>query len=121
LFTLLRLLAFRDRDFARRRLLYHLDSGGFDYDGFDYWSDRLFHFPRSFLHWCAFRLSLGDHSLRRLRYLACLTTFSRVCSSRFCSALSTYLEIESNDTLTRTGPRASMPQSHGLSSQTQRL
>jgi len=29
---------------------------------------------------------------------------------------STYLEIESNDTLTRTGPRASMPEFLGLSS-----
>ena len=43
------LLDFRDS----YGLLDHLNS-----DGFDYWSDRLFHFPRGFLHWRVFGLAL---------------------------------------------------------------
>jgi hypothetical protein len=48
---------FRDSYYARSRLLDHLNS-----DGFDYWSDNLFHplFPRSFLSWRAFGLSFGN-------------------------------------------------------------
>jgi hypothetical protein len=56
-------------------LLDHLSS-----DDFDNWSDMLFHtlFPRSFLHWRAFGLGLGNCSLRRFcaRSLAGLTAFS---------------------------------------------
>src|SRR6516165_11531157 len=54
-------------------LLNHLSS-----DGFDNWSDRLFHYPRSFLHWRRFGLGPSNCSLcrfRRLRYLGCLTAF----------------------------------------------
>ena len=54
-------------------LLNHLSS-----DGFDNWSDRLFHYPRSFLHWRGFGLGPSNCSLgrfRRLRYLGCLTAF----------------------------------------------
>jgi len=65
-----------------RGLLDYLSS-----DGFDYWSDRLFHFPRSFLHRRGFGLSPGSGSLRRLGYLACLTAFGWFCSSQFGSAL----------------------------------
>ena len=57
--------------YARSGLLDHLNG-----DGFDYWSDRLFHFPRGFLHRRGFGLSPGSGSLRRLGYLACLTAFS---------------------------------------------
>jgi hypothetical protein len=49
-------------------LLDHLDG-----DGFDYRSNRLFHFPGGFLHWRGFGLGLGNRSLRRLRSLGCLT------------------------------------------------
>src|SRR5262249_12717980 len=51
-------------------LLNHLSS-----NDFDNWSDRLFHLPRGFLHWRAFRLGPGNCSLRSLRYLTCLTAF----------------------------------------------
>jgi hypothetical protein len=49
-------------------------------NSFDWWSDRLFNPSRGFLHWRAFRLGLGNRSLRRLSsrslgYLACLTAF----------------------------------------------
>ena len=81
-FTYLRLLDFRDSYYTRSRLLDHLNS-----DGFNHWSDRLFHFPRSFLHWRGFGLGLGNHSFRGLGYLACLTAFSWVCSSQFGSTL----------------------------------
>jgi hypothetical protein len=63
------LLHFRDS----YGLLDHLNSNGFS-NTFDYWSDRLFHFPRSFLHWCAF--GLGPGSRFRFRSLTCLTSFS---------------------------------------------
>jgi hypothetical protein len=62
--TYLRLLDFRDS----YGLLDHLGS-----DGFDYWSDRLFHFPRSLLHWRG--LGLGLCKCIRLSSLACLTAF----------------------------------------------
>ena len=65
------LLDFRDSYYVRSRLLDHLSS-----DGFDYWSDRRVYFPRSFLHWRAFGLGLGDRALRCLGYLASLTAFS---------------------------------------------
>src|SRR6516225_11144275 len=58
------LLDFRDS----YGLLDHLNS-----DGFDCWSDRLFHFRRSFLLWCAFGLGSSGRSQRSLGYLACLT------------------------------------------------
>jgi hypothetical protein len=67
------LLDFRDSYYARSRLLDHVNN-----DGFDYWSNGLFHFPRSFLHWRALGLRPGNCSLcrfRRLRYLGCLTAF----------------------------------------------
>ena len=54
----------------RSGLLDHLSS-----DCFDYWSDRLFHFPRNFLR-RGFGFGLGNCPLRRLGYLACLTAFS---------------------------------------------
>src|SRR6516225_10989294 len=41
-------------------LLNHLSR-----DGFDYWSDRLFHFPRGFLHRRGFGLGPGNGSLPR--------------------------------------------------------
>ena len=63
-------------------LLDHLSS-----DGFDYGNDGLFDPPRSFLHWRAFGLGLGNRSLCSFDYLACLTAFSGVCSSQFGSAL----------------------------------
>src|SRR5215831_2857770 len=63
-FTDFSLLNFRDSYHARSRLLDHLNS-----DAFDYWSDRPFHFPRSFLHWRGF--GLGNPL--RLRSLPCLT------------------------------------------------
>ena len=63
-------------------LLDHLSS-----DSFDYGNDGLFDPPRSFLHWRAFGLGLGNRSLCSLDYLACLTAFSGVCSSQFGSAL----------------------------------
>ena len=44
-FTYLRLLDFSDCYYSRSGLLDHLSS-----DGFDYWRDRLFHFPDSFFH-----------------------------------------------------------------------
>ena len=59
---------------AQSGLLDHLNS-----DGFDYRSNRLLHFPRSFPRWRGFGLGLGNRSLRRFRslgYLACLTAFS---------------------------------------------
>jgi hypothetical protein len=46
----------------------------FNTDGFDYWSDRLFHFPHDLLHWRAFGLSFGNRL--RSRSLACLTALS---------------------------------------------
>src|SRR6516165_3489460 len=58
----LSLLDFRDRYFVRSGLLDH--SGGFDYR-----SDRLFHFPRNFLHWRGFWLGLCNCRLRRFRSL----------------------------------------------------
>src|SRR6516165_7367286 len=63
-------LDFLDCYRSRRRLLDHLSS-----DGFDHWSDRAFHFPRSFLHWGAFGLGLGNRSLRCLGHLACFRAF----------------------------------------------
>jgi len=63
-------------------LLDHLSS-----DGFDYGNDGLFDPPRSFLHWRAFGLGLGNRSLCSFDYLPCLTAFSGVCSSQFGSAL----------------------------------
>ena len=57
------LLDFRDR----YGLLDHLNS-----NGFDYWSDRLLHFPRSFLPWRTF--GLGNHL--RLRSFARPSAFS---------------------------------------------
>jgi len=62
------LLDFRDGYYARSGLLDHFNG-----DGFDYRSDRLLHFPRSFLRWREFGLGLGDCWLRRLRSLGCLT------------------------------------------------
>jgi hypothetical protein len=56
---------------ARCWLLDRLNS-----NGFDYWSDRLFHFPCSFLHWRGFGLGLCNRPFRSLGYLACLTAFS---------------------------------------------
>jgi hypothetical protein len=52
----------------------HLNTDSFS-DGFDYWSDRLFDPPRSFLLCRAgFGLGLGNRSLgRSLGRLACLT------------------------------------------------
>jgi len=70
-FTYLRLLDFRDCYHARSGLLDHLNS-----DGFDNWSDRLFHFPHCFLHWGGLGLGPGNHPLRGLGYLACLAAFS---------------------------------------------
>ena len=64
---LTRLLDFRDSYYARSGLLYHLSS-----DGFDYWSDRLFHPPSSLLHWRGFRLGgsfLAFAALATLRAL----------------------------------------------------
>jgi hypothetical protein len=68
-FTYLRLPGFRDSYYVR--LLDRLNS-----DGFDYWCDRLFHFPHSFLRWRAFGLGTRNRPLRSLGYLACLTAFS---------------------------------------------
>ena len=68
------LLDFRGSYYARSRLLNHLDSEGFS-DGFDCWSDRLFHPPRSLLHRRAFGLGLGNRSLR-WSSLSCLAEFS---------------------------------------------
>ena len=67
------LLDFRDSYHARSGLLDHLNS-----DGFDYRSDRLFHFPRGFLRCGAFGLGAGSRFRFRfrLRSLACLTAFS---------------------------------------------
>jgi hypothetical protein len=62
------LLDFRECYYTRSGLLDHLDS-----DGFDYWSDRPFHFPRDLLRWRALGLGLGNRSLRRFRSLGCLT------------------------------------------------
>jgi hypothetical protein len=62
------LLNFRDGYYAPSGLLDHFNG-----DGFDYRSDRLLHFPRSFLRWRGFGLGLGDCWLRRLRSLGCLT------------------------------------------------
>jgi hypothetical protein len=61
------LLDFRDCYYTRSGLLDHLDS-----DGFDYWSDRPFHFPGGFLHWRGFGLGPGNRSLCRFRSLGCL-------------------------------------------------
>jgi hypothetical protein len=70
-FTYLRLPGFRDSYYVRSGLLDRLNS-----DGFDYWCDRLFHFPHSFLRWRAFGLGTRNRPLRSLGYLACLTAFS---------------------------------------------
>ena len=56
-----RFLDFRGSYYARSGLLDHLSS-----DGFDYWSDGLFHAPRSFLHWRTFGLGLGNRSRSQL-------------------------------------------------------
>jgi hypothetical protein len=68
------LLDFRDSYYARSGLFDHLNS-----NRFDYWSDRLFHFPRRFLHWRSFGLRPGNLSLCRLRspgHATCLAAFS---------------------------------------------
>jgi hypothetical protein len=66
-----RLLHFRDAYYARSLLLDHINN-----DGFNYWSNRLFALARGLLHWRAFRLSFGNHSLRNLGYLTRFTAFS---------------------------------------------
>jgi len=68
---------------ARSGLLDHLNG-----DGFDYWSDRLFHFPRGSLHWRGFGLGPSNRPLcrlgsRRFGRLACLTARCR-CFSLWC-------------------------------------
>src|SRR5262249_41591427 len=78
--THLRLIDFSVSCYTGRWLLDHLNL-----EGIDCRSYRLFYFPRSFLHWGAFGLGL-DSRFRFCR-LACLTAFSRVCSSHFGSAL----------------------------------
>jgi hypothetical protein len=65
-------------------LLDHLNS-----DGFDYGHDRLFHFPRDFLHWRGLGLGLATvrfsafaalAALRALPRLAELRSFARFCT-----------------------------------------
>jgi hypothetical protein len=81
--THLRLLHFRDGYYARSGLRDHLNS-----DGFDYWSDRRFHFPCDFLHWRGFRLRPGNRSLRRFRSLGCRTRLTALsCALQFSSLL----------------------------------
>jgi hypothetical protein len=80
-FTYLDLLEFRDGYYARRGLLNHLNS-----DGFDCWSDRLFRprLPRSFLHWVRLGLAVRFIALAdfaTLRALASLAdSFPRFCT-----------------------------------------
>jgi len=65
-FTYLGLLDFRGG------LLDHLNGGGINY-----WNDRLFYFPRDFLHRRALGVGPGNRPFRRrrLRYLARLAAF----------------------------------------------